>query len=209
MSSTGRSDCGAHCQRRGQPARGGCRRGIRRADPAANRVSGTARGGDAALSATLAGRGWAICPGHGRAGRCDPATERDRFTRPVGGAAPRSGENRQRVHCVVTPALSPLLDDAGTTWFPAAESSPPALLLAPGEVSSIAVQVELPNELPHRTYRGALLLQGFRHGGVPVAIAVTEKTVPDTAVAAPSRRPLSARARTTGRASRRSTGDKP
>ncbi len=118
-------------------------------------------------------------------------------------------ENRQRVHCVVTPALSPLLDDAGTTWFPAAESSPPALLLAPGEVSSIAVQVELPNELPHRTYRGALLLQGFRHGGVPVAIAVTEKTVPDTAVAAPSRRPLSARARTTGRASRRSTGDKP
>jgi hypothetical protein len=83
-------------------------------------------------------------------------------------------ENRQRMHCAVTPALSPLLDSAGATWFPAAETLPPSLLLAPGEVANLTVSVKLPSTLPAGTYRGALLLQGFRDRGVPVSIQATE-----------------------------------
>lgn len=81
-------------------------------------------------------------------------------------------ENRQRVHCVVTPLLSPLVESSGTTWFPAAEPEPASSLLAPGEVRELALRVPLPAALPRGTYRGALILQGFREGGVPVSISV-------------------------------------
>ena len=82
-------------------------------------------------------------------------------------------ENRQRVHCVVTPALTPLVDASGTTWFPAAEPSPASTLVAPGEVKKLSLAVELPADLPPGTYRGALLLQGFREGGLQVTVTVT------------------------------------
>jgi len=81
-------------------------------------------------------------------------------------------ENRQRVHCLVTPMLTPLVERAGTTWFPAADPVPASTLLPPGEVGSVAVDVVLPAELPPGTYKGALVLQGFREGGVPVTVEV-------------------------------------
>jgi hypothetical protein len=109
-------------------------------------------------------------------------------------------ENRQRVHCVAMPALSPLLDDGGATWFPAADTSPPAVLLAPGEVGSVSVQVKLPNDLPHGTYRGALVLPGFRDRGIPVAITVTDPSAPPSVRSPRQRR--GSRVRTTRPATR-------
>jgi hypothetical protein len=81
-------------------------------------------------------------------------------------------ENRQRVHCMVTPALGQLVAPSGVTWMPAAESTPPSLLVAPEQVATIALAVAVPQELPPDTYRGALVLQGFRQGGIPVAVMV-------------------------------------
>lgn len=87
-------------------------------------------------------------------------------------------ENRQRVHCLVTPALTPLVDAGGTTWFPAAEPSPPSTLIPPGEVKRLALALQLPADLPAGTYRGALLLPGFREGGFPVAVSVAGRPSP-------------------------------
>jgi hypothetical protein len=94
-------------------------------------------------------------------------------TKPGGSAALELEiENRQRVHCMVTPALGQLVAASGVTWMPAAEATPPSLLVAPEQVATIALAVAVPPELPPDTYRGMLLLQGFRQGGIPVAIAV-------------------------------------
>lgn len=82
-------------------------------------------------------------------------------------------ENRQRVYCVVTPMLSPLVDTSGVTWFPAAEALPPSLLLVPAEVATLIIKLPLPTNIPPGAYRGALLLQGFREGTIAVAITVT------------------------------------
>jgi hypothetical protein len=81
-------------------------------------------------------------------------------------------ENRQRVHTLVTPLLTPLVARTGTTWFPAAEPTPASTLLAPAEVGIVTLELSVPAELPPDLYRGALLLQGFRESGVPVAIEV-------------------------------------
>ncbi|HEX2045022.1 MAG TPA: hypothetical protein VHF23_05275 [Gaiellaceae bacterium] len=81
-------------------------------------------------------------------------------------------ENRQRVHCTVAPALTPLVDASGATWFAAADASPASALLAPGEVRTLVVDLPVPRELPLGEYRGALLLQGFRDGAVPVTVSV-------------------------------------
>jgi len=82
-------------------------------------------------------------------------------------------ENRQRVHCVVTPMLAPLVDASGTTWFPSAEVSPSAPLVPPGDVATLTIDLPVPRELPPGTYRGALLLQGFREGGILVTVTVS------------------------------------
>jgi hypothetical protein len=87
-------------------------------------------------------------------------------------------ENRQRVHCLVTPALTPLVEADGTTWFPAAEPSPASALVAPGEVKTLAVALQIPARLPAGTYRGALFLQGFRDGGIAVSVSVAEPKPP-------------------------------
>ncbi len=84
-------------------------------------------------------------------------------------------ENRQRVHCVVTPMLSPLVGEGGTTWFPEADVTPPSLLVAPGEAGSLLFRVKIPAELPLGTYRGTLLLHGFREGGLPVVLTAGEQ----------------------------------
>jgi hypothetical protein len=83
-------------------------------------------------------------------------------------------ENRQRVHVMVTPALTPLISSAGATWFPAAEISPPSLLLAPEETGVITIAIDVPASLAAGEYRGALILQGFREGGLPLTLAVGE-----------------------------------
>ena len=81
-------------------------------------------------------------------------------------------ENLQRVHCVVTPQLSPLVSDAGATWFPATEPPSAMRLVAPGETVTLEIGLRLPADLPPATYRGALVLQGFRNGAVRVAVTV-------------------------------------
>lgn len=83
-------------------------------------------------------------------------------------------ENRQRVHTMVTPAVTPLVEPNGTTFFPAAEFSPPSRLLAPEEVAVLALRLPLPTALPPGTYRGMLILQGFRDGGVSLVVQVSE-----------------------------------
>jgi len=81
-------------------------------------------------------------------------------------------ENRQRVHSVVTPMVSPMASASGTTWFPAVDPSLASLLLAPEEITTLTLRLPLPDNLPIGTYRGALLLQGFREGALAVAIDV-------------------------------------
>jgi hypothetical protein len=83
-------------------------------------------------------------------------------------------ENRQQVHAQVTPTLTPLIGERGTTWFAAAEVTPPSALVGPGEVLEVVISLPLPNDLPSGTYRGTLVLQGFRQEGVPVVIDVVE-----------------------------------
>jgi hypothetical protein len=90
-------------------------------------------------------------------------------------------ENRQRVHSVVTPMLSPLVSPAGVTWFPAADLSPSSILLAPGQVRTLELGVPLPAELPPETYRGVLLLQGFGEQDVAVAIEARAPAAPRAA----------------------------
>src|SRR5687768_14226782 len=46
-------------------------------------------------------------------------------------------ENRQRMHCMVTPMLTPLVHASGATWFPAASFDKPSVLLAPEQVETI------------------------------------------------------------------------
>jgi hypothetical protein len=107
-------------------------------------------------------------------------------------------ENRQRVHSVVTPMLTPLVERGGTTWFPAGDTAPASMLLGPGEVGVVSVELAVPVELPPGTYRGALVLQGFREGGVPVAVTVAGAG-PRGARAARVRRPSPRRGRARGR----------
>lgn len=108
-------------------------------------------------------------------------------------------ENRQRVHCVVTPMLTPLVAASGVTWFPAAAPDPASTLLAPGESRELTIELPLPAELPPSLYRGALILQGFRDGGIPVAIDA------EAPRSAPAKRPA---ARRTSRARPRKGGSK-
>ena len=83
-------------------------------------------------------------------------------------------ENRQRVHTMVKPMVTPLVEPDGTTFFPDAEFSPPSRLLAPQEVATLTLRLPLPAELVPGTYRGMLVLQGFKDGGVPLAGKVVE-----------------------------------
>lgn len=80
-------------------------------------------------------------------------------------------ENLQRVHCMAVPMISPLIDQSGVTWFPACDYSLPALV-APGEIAALKIAFPIPESLPSGIYRGALLLQGFRQGAIPVSVSV-------------------------------------
>lgn len=94
-------------------------------------------------------------------------------------------ENLQRVHCVLTPLLSPLVSPPGATWFPEVEPAPGSRLLAPGESETLVLALRIPAELPPERYRGALLLQGFRQGAIPVVVTVESVASPAEPAAAP------------------------
>lgn len=85
-------------------------------------------------------------------------------------------ENRQRVYCTMTPMLTPLVQASGVTWFPEVESTSATILLAPDEVAPVVIRILVPAEIPAGTYRGALLLEGFRMGAVAVTVEVTSET---------------------------------
>jgi hypothetical protein len=80
-------------------------------------------------------------------------------------------ENLQRVHCVVTPQITPLVSEAGTIWFAAADLGG-FQILPPGDVRALALGLEIPADLPPDTYRGALVLVGFREGALPLTVRV-------------------------------------
>jgi hypothetical protein len=81
-------------------------------------------------------------------------------------------ENLQRVHCLVTPQLTPLVGTSGVTWFPAVESATASKLVAPSAVQEIRLAFAIPSELPAGDYRGALVLQGFRQNALSVVVHV-------------------------------------
>lgn len=81
-------------------------------------------------------------------------------------------ENRQRAHCLIAPHLSPLVSASGATWFPEVTQGAASRLLAPGAVANLEIEIAVPASLPPDTYRGALMLQGFRDGVLPVTIHV-------------------------------------
>lgn len=81
-------------------------------------------------------------------------------------------ENVQRVHCVVSPQLTPLVGRSGTTWFPACEPAQQTVLVAPAKSERISLIIPVPPALPPDEYRGALLLQGFRDGAIAVRVLV-------------------------------------
>lgn len=87
-------------------------------------------------------------------------------------------ENVQAVHVAVAAALTPLVAQGGTTWFPVAEVDPPLLLLPTGETATLRMAAAVPTELASGEYRGALLLPGFRHDGIPVVATVAEPASP-------------------------------
>jgi hypothetical protein len=105
-------------------------------------------------------------------------------------------ENRQRVHCMVRPLLGELVSAQGVTWHPEAEVHPPTRLVAPGETAEVVIAVVLPPVLPAATYRGSLVLLGFRKGGLPVSITA------ETAESEPAS-PAPAKAKAAGRPRRR------
>ena len=96
-------------------------------------------------------------------------------------------ENRQRVHCVATPMLSPLVHASGATWFPEAMHQA-SLLLAPEQVEILRMRLQAPSTIPEGVFRGALLLQGFRENTIPVSITVTAANSP-AAEPAPAKSP--------------------
>jgi hypothetical protein len=79
-------------------------------------------------------------------------------------------ENRQRVHAIVTAALTPLVSDDGTTWF--AQTEPTTAIVPPGEDGRIEFRFNVPSELPRGTYRGALVLAGLEGAALPITIEV-------------------------------------
>lgn len=93
---------------------------------------------------------------------------------PPGGAARASFtvENRQRVHAMITPMLTPLVSGEGATWFAEAELSPATALLATDEVGTFALSLAAPEAMPLGVYRGAVLIYGCANGVMPLEVTI-------------------------------------
>ncbi|WP_299402378.1 hypothetical protein [uncultured Roseobacter sp.] len=85
-------------------------------------------------------------------------------------------ENRQRVHSMVTPMITPLVSDTGATWFAQTAFTPPTALLATDEVMEFALVLDAPAEMPVGVFRGAVLIYGCSDGVVPLEVTVTKTT---------------------------------
>jgi hypothetical protein len=85
-------------------------------------------------------------------------------------------ENRQRVHSMVTPMITPLVSETGATWFAQTAFSPPTALLATDEVLEFALVLEAPADMPVGVYRGAVMIYGCSDGGVPLEVTVAKTT---------------------------------
>ncbi len=85
-------------------------------------------------------------------------------------------ENRQRVHSMVTPMITPLVSDTGATWFAQAGFTPPTALLATDEVLEFALVLEGPKDMPLGVYRGAVLIYGCSEGVVPLEVTVAKSS---------------------------------
>jgi hypothetical protein len=81
-------------------------------------------------------------------------------------------DNRQRVHTPVSPSITPLVGDDGTTWYPAVAFSPHAAIVAPDDTRQIAVTIEVPDDLEPATFLGSIVLHGFATDGVPLELTV-------------------------------------
>ncbi|NOD88204.1 MULTISPECIES: hypothetical protein [unclassified Ruegeria] len=107
-------------------------------------------------------------------------------------------ENRQRVHSMVTPMITPLVSDTGATWFAQTAFTPPTALLATDEVLDFALVLEAPKDMPLGVYRGAVLIYGCSDGVVPLEVTVAKqaakrKTTPAAAKSKTATKKASAR----------------
>lgn len=84
-------------------------------------------------------------------------------------------ENRQRVHSMVTPMITPLVSDTGATWFAQTAFTPPTALLATDEALEFALVLEAPKDMPVGVYRGAVLIYGCSDGVVPLEVTVAKQ----------------------------------
>ncbi|WP_298918692.1 hypothetical protein [uncultured Roseobacter sp.] len=112
-------------------------------------------------------------------------------------------ENRQRVHSMITPMITPLVSDVGATWFAQTAFSPPTALLATDETLDFTLSLSAPKEMPLGVYRGAVLIYGCSEGVVPLEVTVAAPAARRTKVKATAAK-ASARKQT-----RRKTGKTP
>lgn len=95
-------------------------------------------------------------------------------------------ENRQRVHSMVTPMITPLVSDTGATWFAQTSFSPPTALLATDEMLEFGLVLDAPANMPVGVYRGAVLIYGCSDGVVPLEVTVAKQTAAAKRKAAPA-----------------------
>ena len=81
-------------------------------------------------------------------------------------------ENRQRVHSLITPMLSPLVNDTGVTWIPEVSTVPASKLLATNETGTFKFDLKAPTQTPVGVFRGACLIYGCTRGVVPLMVTV-------------------------------------
>ena len=96
-------------------------------------------------------------------------------------------ENRQEVHVIATPMLTPLVRADGTTWFPDAVAVPASTLVAPAAVGQLRMIVNVPEEADAGQYDGALVLLGMKGAVVQVSFTVTSAPSGPGARAHPAR----------------------
>ncbi|WP_299681173.1 hypothetical protein [uncultured Roseobacter sp.] len=93
-------------------------------------------------------------------------------------------ENRQRVHSMITPMITPLVSDTGATWFAQTAFAPPTALLATDESLEFALVLDAPADMPVGVYRGAVLIYGCSDGVVPLEVTVAKQAAKRKAPAA-------------------------
>lgn len=91
--------------------------------------------------------------------------------------------NRQRAATSVALRPSTLRSDDGTEWRPTTTTTSTTLLTA-GETRRMRLTIEVPDDLPAATYRGALI--GLATRGDAPALTITVATSPATPTSTPT-----------------------